>query len=164
MNLLSNQIQASVRRGLSPAMGSSPACLVLRGLISQTWDGRFASPVGEDLAPSGRAPAPSTTVKSKVSSCSSHETCMINRFDLADLTFVCVSSLQFSVLQVTITTPRCTGVSAAQWAPIRQSSGRTTALPALGTPPLILMVQPVSLSARVSVRSGKVTVLFLNVN
>lgn len=63
-----------------------------------------------------------------------------------------ISTLQFSVLQAITTTPRYTGVSAAQWGRIRQSSDRTIVSPALGTPPLILMVQQVSRSARVSMK------------
>lgn len=66
------------------------------------------------------------------------------------------STLQFSVLQVITTTPQYTGVFAAQWGRIRQSLDRTTVFPALGTPPLILMVPQVSHSARVSM---KITVL-----
>lgn len=69
-----------------------------------------------------------------------------------------MSALQFSVLQVITTTPQSTGVSAAQWGRIRQSSGRTTVSPAPGTPPLISMVPQVSRSARV--RTGGTALCF----
>lgn len=69
------------------------------------------------------------------------------------------STLQFSVLQAITTTRQCTGVSAALWGPIRQSSDRTTAFPARETPLLILMVPQVSHSAKVS-ETVRFTVLF----
>lgn len=68
------------------------------------------------------------------------------------VTHFCISTLQSSVLRVITTTPQYTGVSAAQWGRIRQSFDRTTAFPALGTPPLISMVPQVSRSARVSIQ------------
>lgn len=73
---------------------------------------------------------------------------------------VFIPALQFSALQAITITPRYTGVSAAPWGLIRQSSGRTTAFPALGTPPLISMVPQVSRSARVS---KKITVFIRHI-
>lgn len=72
-----------------------------------------------------------------------------------------IPAVQSSVLQVITTTPQYTGVSAAQWGRIRQSLDRTTVSPARATPPLILMVQQVSRSARVSM---KITVLCCQVS
>lgn len=57
------RIQASVRRGISPATGSSLVSRALRAPISRIWDGRCASLAVEDLAPSGKVPARSMTVK-----------------------------------------------------------------------------------------------------
>lgn len=92
-------------------------------------------------------------VKSKVSLCPFYSAIIYSN-NLHPLK--CASSsvpLQFSVLRVIITTPQCTGVSAAQWGRIRQSLDRTTVFPARGTPPLILMVPQVSHNARVSIKS-----------
>lgn len=61
-----NQLQASVQQDISPAMGSNHASHALRAPTNLIWDGLFASLAVEDLAPSGRGPAPSMIVKSKV--------------------------------------------------------------------------------------------------
>lgn len=119
-------VQASVQQGTTPAVDSNLACHVLRAITNQIWDGPCAFPVGEVSAPSGKGPAPSTTVKSKL-----------------------------IVLQVITTTPQYTAVSAALWGPIRQSLNKTTASPVLEIPPLILMVPQVSRSARTGNVAGR---------
>ena len=65
--VLQNQIQASVRQAPPPATASSRVSRALWEPTSRIWAGRCASPVAEDWAPSGKGPAPSTTVRSKVS-------------------------------------------------------------------------------------------------
>lgn len=61
-----NHMQASVQQDISPAMGSNHASHALRAPTNLIWDGLFASLAVEDWAPSGRGPAPSMIVKSKV--------------------------------------------------------------------------------------------------
>lgn len=112
-------VQASVQQGTSPVMVLNPVSRAHRVCTSPTWDGPCVSPVEEDWAPRERAPAHSMTVKSKS-----------------------------SVPRAIITTRQYTGVSAALWGLIRLSLDRTTALPALETPPRILMEPQVSHSAR----------------
>lgn len=131
-------------------MVSNLVSRALRARTSPTWGALCASPVGEAWALSGKEPAPFTTVRSKVSDFAQAEKEILVDFIRNTVPDIVSLWLQCSVLRVTTTTPRCTGVFAARWEPIRRSSDRTTASPVLGTPPPTSTEPPVCHSARVS--------------